>query len=184
MPEEISVVRMLNELVRTPLHSLDKAVTRSIGRLAEVSGAGWACLFRMEDGHLRKRYSYMAPGLQPVDCDQDLLVQPYLADLVANRPAYVPDRTALPDDHPLKPILPCGALLALPIFEDERLTGVLAFVYPTARTDFGPLQIDRMKARRRFWKPCWPGARRNGNTLIQPGGWKRRWPPCPTFCSK
>ncbi|WP_216821396.1 PAS domain-containing protein [Tabrizicola sp. TH137] len=146
MPEEISVVRMLNELVRTPLPNLDQAVTRSIGRLAEVSGAGWACLFRMEDGHLRKRFSYMAPGLSPVTCDQDLLVQPFLPDLTANLPAYVADRTALPDDHPLKEVLACGALLALPINEDGRLTGVLAFVYATPRTDFGPLQIDRMKA--------------------------------------
>lgn len=146
VPEEISVVRMLNELVRTPLQSLDQAVTLVIGQLAEVSGAGWACLFRMEDGHLRKRHSYMRPGLVPIDCDQDRLVQPFLPDLTANRPAYVSDRMALPADHPLHEAPACGALLALPINLDGRLTGVLAFVYETPRTDFGPLQIDRMKA--------------------------------------
>ena len=146
VPEEISVVRMLNELARTPLQSLDQAVTRAIGRLAEVSGAGWACLYRVEGGHLRKRHSYMASGLAPIECDQDRLVQPFLPELMANLPAYVADRSALPADHPLHEAAACGALLALPINLEGQLTGVLAFVYPTARTDFGPLQIDRMKA--------------------------------------
>lgn len=146
VPEEISVVRMLNELVRTPLQSLDQAVARAIAQLSQLTGAGWACLFRLEDGHLVKRHSHMAQGLEPISCDQDKVVQPFLAELRDNRPVYVDDRRALPDDHPLHEARACGALLAVPINEGGQLVGVLAFVYETPRTDFDSLQIDRMKA--------------------------------------
>ena len=47
LPVEISVVRMLNELVRAPLADLDAAVTDVIGRLSGVCGAScrsrWGC---------------------------------------------------------------------------------------------------------------------------------------------
>ena len=146
VPEEISVVRMLNELVRTPLPGLDEAVNRCIAQLAEFSGASWGCLYRMEEGQLRKRSSYIAPGYEAIECDGDRLLQPLLPDLMANLPVHVADRTALPADNPLHEVAVCGALLVLPINEDGQLTGVLAFVFETPQTDFGPLKIDRMKA--------------------------------------
>lgn len=146
LPEEISVLRMLNELVKTPLQGLDQAVTRFIAQLAEVTGAGWACLYRMEDGHLHKRHSHVAAGLEPINCDPDRVVAPFLDALRANHPVHVADRAALMPDHPLHEIGACGAILLMPINEDGRLMGVLAFVYETPRADLDHIQIDRMKA--------------------------------------
>ena len=49
---EISLVRMLNELVKTPVDEIDAVVTRSLAGLAVEVRADWACLFRLDGDRL------------------------------------------------------------------------------------------------------------------------------------
>ena len=146
MPVEVSVVRMLNELVRTPLADLDTAVTEVIGRLSGICGASWACIFRLDAGVLTMTHEYRAAGVEPLPCDPELMLAPWRDQLNRNLPVFVADVDNLPKESPWRAMHAARAFLALPIMAEGQLTGVLGFAFASALTKFGPVDIDRMKA--------------------------------------
>ena len=102
MPDEISIVRMLNDLVRTPLSDLDQAVTRTIGDLATHIGAGWGVLFRLDGAILTATHRYTQPSLSDPPCRPDYALGPGRAVLERNQPLLIADLSVLPEDSPLR----------------------------------------------------------------------------------
>lgn len=145
LPVEISVVRMLNELVRAPLADLDAAVTDVIGRLSGVCGASWACIFRLDAGTMVKTHEYCADGVDPLPCDPEHMLAPWRERLNQNLPVLVPDSRALDADTAPAQLTAARAFLVLPIMADGHLAGALGFAFQSVLTEFGPVEIDRMK---------------------------------------
>jgi GAF domain-containing protein len=130
LPDEISLVRLLNELVRTPLTDLDKAVSQAIGRLCTHIGAGWGSLFRLDGAYLITTHSYVAPGLPSLSCPPAYMLGAGRVVLEQNEPLLIADLAVLPADSPLRAQVWAKSLLALPINGDTGLIGVLAFAFP------------------------------------------------------
>ncbi|MBC2835993.1 PAS domain S-box protein [Paragemmobacter straminiformis] len=131
---DISLVRLLNELVRTPLAGLDAMVSSVIGRLAEGAGAGWACLYRLEGSGLTLTHGWVAAGRAPVECDPVKVLSPVMGRLLANETAALHDG------------LQGRSALALPINDGTRLTGVLGFVFDADLPALPEAEIERLKA--------------------------------------
>ena len=146
MPDEISIVRMLNELVRTPLSDLDQAVTRTIGDLASHIGAGWGALFRLEGAFLVATHRYTRPDLPVLSCPPEYAMGAGRAVLERNQPLLIPDLSVLPADSPLRAEPWAKALLAVPVNGEGHLIGVLAFAFPTEQHGLDPETQDRVKA--------------------------------------
>ncbi len=146
MPDEISVVRLLNELVRTPLSDLDTAVTRTIGDLAGHVGAGWGALFRLDGAILSPTHSYTHPDLPALPCQPDYVLGPGRAVLEANQPLLIADLADLPPDSPLRAQPWAKALLAVPVNGEGGLVGVLAFAFTTVQHGLSEARQDLIKA--------------------------------------
>ncbi len=146
MPDEISLLRMLNELVRTPLADLDKEVSRAIGTLAAHVGAGWGTLFRLDGTKLIATHRHVADGFQELPCPPDYMMGAGRAVLEQNRPLLIDDIAKQPADSPLRAQDLAKALLALPINGDAGLIGVLAFAFAESKPDLPPFVQDQMKA--------------------------------------
>lgn len=146
MPDEISLVRMLNELVRTPLADLDKAVSQAIGQLCTHVGAGWGSLFRLDGAYLTATHAYAAPGLPSLSCPPAYMLGAGRAVLEQNQPLLIADLAVLPADSPLRAQAWAKSILALPINGDATLIGVLAFAFPEPLQSLEPVLLDRMKA--------------------------------------
>ncbi len=146
MPDEISLVRMLNELVRTPLADLDKAVSQAIGQLCTHVGAGWGSLFRLDGAYLTATHAYAAPGLPSLSCPPAYMLGAGRAVLEKNQPLLIADLAVLPADSPLRAQAWAKSILALPINGDATLIGVLAFAFPEPLQSLEPVLLDRMKA--------------------------------------
>ncbi len=146
MPDEISLVRLLNELVRTPLTDLDKAVSQAIGRLCTHVGAGWGSLFRLDGAYLITTHSYVAPGLPSLSCPPAYMLGAGRVVLEQNEPLLIADLAVLPADSPLRAQVWAKSLLALPINGETGLIGVLAFAFPETQQDLDPVLVDWMKA--------------------------------------
>ncbi len=146
MPDEISIVRMLNELVRTPVSDLDQAVTRMIGDLATHIDAGWSALFRLDGAILARTHHYTRSDLPTLHCRPDYALGAGRAVLERNRPLLIPDLSVLPEDSPLRAEPWAKALLAVPVNGDGGLIGVLAFAFETEQHDLDVAVQDRVKA--------------------------------------
>ena len=146
MPDEISLVRLLNELVRTPLTDLDQAVSQAIGRLCTHVGAGWGSLFRLDGAFLTATHSHVAPGLPSLHCPPAYMLGSGRTVLEQNQPLLLGDLALLPEDSPLRAQPWARSLLALPINGDAGLIGVLAFAFPDTKQGLDPALLDRMKA--------------------------------------
>jgi len=146
LPDEISLVRMLNELVRTPLADLDKAVSQAIGQLCTHVGAGWGSLFRLDGAYLTATHAYAAPGLPSLSCPPAYMLGAGRAVLEQNQPLLIADLAVLPADSPLRAQAWAKSILALPINGDATLIGVLAFAFPEPLQSLEPVLLDRMKA--------------------------------------
>jgi PAS domain S-box-containing protein len=146
LPDEISLVRLLNELVRTPLTDLDQAVSEAIGRLCSHVGAGWGSLFRLDGAFLTATHSHVAPGLPSLHCPPAYMLGSGRTVLEQNQPLLLGDLALLPEDSPLRAQPWARSLLALPINGDAGLIGVLAFAFPDTKQGLDPVLLDRMKA--------------------------------------
>lgn len=146
VPDEFSVVRMLSDLVRTPLPELDGAVTGAIGELATHAGASWASLFRLDGLHLTSTHKHTAPGMAELHCPPDYMLGPGIDTLEANRPLVLADLNDLPAESPLQMLRPARALVALPINNSGVLTGVLAFAYVRPQTGLDASTLDCLKS--------------------------------------
>ena len=129
MPEEMTVVRMLNTLVRTPLTELDSAVTEMIGKMTDLAGAGWGCLFRLEKDQLVATHKFLTDGVDPLNCPLEYMIGKSRAILERKEHVLLSDVRDLPAESPLRALEPARSLLALPIHDGERLAGVLAFAF-------------------------------------------------------
>jgi PAS domain S-box-containing protein len=137
---------MLNELVRTPLADLDKAVSQAIGQLCTHVGAGWGSLFRLDGAYLTATHAYAAPGLPSLSCPPAYMLGAGRAVLEKNQPLLIADLAVLPADSPLRAQAWAKSILALPINGDATLIGVLAFAFPEPLQSLEPVLLDRMKA--------------------------------------
>jgi PAS domain S-box-containing protein len=137
---------MLNELVRTPLADLDKAVSQAIGQLCTHVGAGWGSLFRLDGAYLTATHAYAAPGLPSLSCPPAYMLGAGRAVLEQNQPLLIADLAVLPADSPLRAQAWAKSILALPINGDATLIGVLAFAFPEPLQSLEPVLLDRMKA--------------------------------------
>lgn len=146
MPDEISLLRMLNELVRTPLADLDKEVSRAIGTLAAHVGAGWGTLFRLDGAKLTATHSHVAEGYPELSCPPEYVMGDGRAVLEQNKPLLIDDIADQPADSPLRKQSWAKAILALPINGDGGLIGVLAFAFSMAKPPLDPAVQDQMKA--------------------------------------
>ncbi len=147
MPDEISLLRMLNELVRTPLADLDKEVSRAIGTLAAHVGAGWGTLFRLDGTKLIATHRHVADGFQELPCPPDYMMGAGRAVLEQNRPLLIDDIAKQPADSPLRAQdLAKAHSWRLPINGDAGLIGVLAFAFAESKPDLPPFVQDQMKA--------------------------------------
>jgi len=139
LSDEMSLVRMLSELVRTPVSELDGVVTRVLGQLARDAGAGWACLFRMDQGRMTPTHAYASEGLPAIDCAPDILLRPVMDRLVAGQTVSVTD---------CRDWTGCGALgsfVTIPMREDNVLSGVLGLGF-AGQHEAGPGMLDRLAA--------------------------------------
>ena len=146
MPEEMTVVRMLNALLRTPLADLDTAVTEMIGKLAGLANAGWGSLFRLDGDRLVSTHKYYAAGAAPLGCPPEYMIGKGRAVLEARQHILVPDVRGLPEGSPLHALEPARALLALPIHEGDALAGVLAFAFADPTPEIEPDCLDFLRA--------------------------------------
>ena len=146
MPEEISVVRMLNMLLRTPLTELDGAVTDAIATLATHASAGWCSLFRLEDERLIPTHKFIEPGSIPLNCPADYMIGEGRKVLELREHVLLKDVRDLPEDSPLRLLEPARSLLALPIHDGDLLTGVLAFAFVDHNPKINPRLLDMLKA--------------------------------------
>lgn len=146
MPEEISVVRMLNALVRTPLTELDGAVTDTIRKLANHAAAGWVCLFRLENEHLVATHKFTSPEVDRLKCPSDYAIGNGRDVLERKKHLLLSDICQLPADSPLRLLDPARSLLALPIHDGDRLTGVLAFAFLDPKPEMDPELLEVLKA--------------------------------------
>lgn len=120
MSDEVSLVRLLNQLVRTPLSGLDAAVTDTIGVLSRRIGASCACLFRLNDSGLSVTHLHRPAGIAAPELDPDALFSLHRAEFEAGNPVFAKlDGTAGPDAG--------KRFVALPIHGPEGLCGVLGF---------------------------------------------------------
>ncbi len=146
MSEEISVVTILNELVRTHIHDLDEAVASAIGKLASQSGAGWGCVFRHDsDGHLVKTHDWTANGLPDVPCTVETMLLPFVPTVTEGDAVHVPDLSALPDTAALT-TLGVRSILVLPMVQDGALAGIVGFAQGPDGPGFSPERISLLKS--------------------------------------
>lgn len=146
MPEEMTVVRMLNTLVRTPLTELDSAVTEMIGKMSGLAGAGWACLFRLDNDQLVATHKFLSEGVDPLNCPPEYMLGKSRAILERKEHLLLSDVHDLPDDSPLRALAPARSLLALPILDDERLAGVLAFAFKNPLPELDPNSLEFLRS--------------------------------------
>ncbi len=134
---DISLVRLLNELLRVPLVGLDAMVNTVIGRLGLGAGAGWACLYRFEGDSLRLTHGWMEPGRVAQDCTPDEVLASCIARLAANEVVVL---------HGVAGLSPAIGALVLPIHEGGALAGVLGFLFDGRVPEMPGAEIDRLKA--------------------------------------
>lgn len=146
MPDEFSLIRMLNELVRTPLADLDKAVSKTIGQLALHVGADWGTLFRLDGARLIATHRHVGDGMPELVCPPDYVMGTGRVALERNEPLLLADLELLPEDSPLRQNPRAKAILALPINESAGLVGVLAFAFSSTQHGLDAAVQMQMKA--------------------------------------
>jgi len=139
LSDEISLVRILSELVRTPVSELDMVVTRVLGQIAEGAGAEWACLFRLEQGNLASTHSYTAEGVPELDCRADILLGPVMDRLKSGEAIVAEDCRDWTGRGALE------AFITLPMREDGVMTSALGVGFASPRS-IGVALLDRLKA--------------------------------------
>lgn len=122
MSDEISLVRMLNRLVRAALPELDHAVTETLGVVTSEIGASCACLFRIVEGKLSVSHRYTAPGKIEPSIDADALFARYRADVSLGGAVFIPGKDTDPQSSP-------AGFVAVPVQGPEGLTGILGFCF-------------------------------------------------------
>lgn len=139
MSDEISLVRMLNRLVRAALPELDHAVTETLQVVTSEIGASCACLFRIVEGNLSVSHRYTAPGKTEPTIDADALFTRYQAELAAGGAILIPGNDADPQAAP-------SGFIAVPIRGPEGLAGVLGFCFSDRVPDLPEERLQRLGA--------------------------------------
>lgn len=139
MSDEISLVRMLNRLVRAALPELDRAVTEALGFVTTEIGASCACLFRITDGKLLVSHRYTAPGRTEPKIDPEALLTRYRAELLVGGAVVIPGVDADPQAAP-------AGFVAVPIRGSEGLAGVLGFCFSDKVPDLPTESLQRLGA--------------------------------------
>ena len=140
MSDEVSLVRMFAELVRTPVSAIDSVVQELLARLAREAGADWVCLFGLDAGGLAVTHSFAGDGLPDLDCDADALLTQVRGDLERGEPVMVPDCADWPG---------CGALrgfAAFPLRDGGAMAGVLGFGFAAPKPELATCTTDRLMA--------------------------------------
>ena len=134
LSDEVSLVRTLNRLVRTPLADLDRVVTETLADLSAQIGATCVCLLRILDGRLTVTHQCPPQANNDACADPDKLLSTYQRQLLAGKPVLA---TAGGDGLAM-------GFLALPIQAPEGLGGILGFCFDRPDPSIPTETLDRL----------------------------------------
>jgi len=135
LSDELSLVRLLNRLVRTPLTGLDDAVTETIGASCREVGASCACLFRLSGQKPIAAHQYTSPGKTQPIIDAVALLKTHRAQLEAGETVRSPiDQEGFD-----------RSFLALPVHGTNGLCGVLGFCFEGPAADLPEPALSKVR---------------------------------------
>jgi PAS domain S-box-containing protein len=130
------LIGMATEYINLPIVQMDQGIQQSLARMGEFVGADRAYIFDYlwQQGICRNSYEWCAPGISPeIDNLQELpinFIPEWSEAHIQNRPVYIPNVTALPEDDKIRQILePQGvkSLITIPILDSDRCLGFVGF---------------------------------------------------------